>query len=221
MNHFFHNATDFETKNILRLKIWIEFPHSVRTWIKIFTTHQILFKKLFLESQELLENSPSKNQLVGQFTPQKRQSWLFCPILERLFRKKLFLIINRFESKQFLNHFLYNASFFESRVSNASNLQPFYHNSTNFESKSLERVLFRKKNDTASELEVELLMCTKTDFVESFAFRKKIFGSFQPVKTPNFATMRFLKNNQLVKRMEEKPVSYQDFWKESDFEKSF
>ena len=40
---------------------------------------------------------------------------------------------------------MYNASYFESRVSNASDLEPFFHNSTNFESKILERVICRRK----------------------------------------------------------------------------
>ena len=53
-NQLFHNATEFETKKLLRVKVWIEFPHCVRTWIKIFTTHQISIKKLFLEKSNFV-----------------------------------------------------------------------------------------------------------------------------------------------------------------------
>ena len=94
-----------------------------------------------------------------------------------VFNKKAFCI-KIFENYRFLNHILYNASYFESTDSNASDLEPFFYNSTNFESKILERVIFRKKMGyNAIDFEVELI-CTKTDFDECFAFRKSPFGSF-------------------------------------------
>ena len=61
----------------------------------------------------------------------------------------------------------------------------------------------------------------KNRFWWMFCFQKVNFGSSYTTKTPTFAVMRFLKNHQLVKRMEENTVSFQDFWKESDFETSF
>ena len=87
------------------------------------------------------------------------QFGFFCAFSEKLFRKKLFFFplnnffwIKTFENIQFLNHLLYKASKFESRNSNASELEPFLHNSTNFESKYLERVRFRKKSFTTHQV---------------------------------------------------------------------
>ena len=88
-----------------------------------------------------------------------------------------------------MNHFLYNESYFESRVTNASDLEPFFHNSTNFESKILERVIFRKKMVyTAWDFEVELY---KTDFDECFAFRKSLFWISLAHENANFCSYAF------------------------------
>ena len=53
-NQLSQDASDFQTKNLLRVKVWIELPHSVRKWIKIFPTHQTSFKKLFSEKTKLV-----------------------------------------------------------------------------------------------------------------------------------------------------------------------
>ena len=101
LNQDLYNASDFDEKTV--------------------------FRKL-----KLLENSISKNHLFGQFSPWKRQSKLFCAFSTKLFRKKFFLLIKKFWIKIFGKKisfwiiFLYNASYFQSNFSNASDLEQFF-----------------------------------------------------------------------------------------------
>ena len=67
--------------------------------------------------------------------------FLFKIFLDQIFWKKSVLIA-----------FLYNASNFESRLSNASDLEPFYYNLAILEPKILERVGFRKKKLTTDQV---------------------------------------------------------------------
>ena len=73
-----------------------------------------------------------------------------------MFREKLFLFkifwIKFFEKKSVLIPFLDNASNFESKLSSASDLKPFFYNSTNSEPKILERVRFPKKSFTTDQV---------------------------------------------------------------------
>ena len=69
LNQFFHNAPDFLTKQNFSCQSLNWVPHSVRTWVKVFTTPQFLMKKVLLENQDFLENWLSRNHLSGQFTP--------------------------------------------------------------------------------------------------------------------------------------------------------
>ena len=91
--------------------------------------------------------------------------------------------IKVFEINQILNHLLYNASYFESRISNASHFEPFFHNSTNFESKVLERSRFREKSFTTHQILKWNWFVKKTDFDESSAFRNSLFYLFTPKYT--------------------------------------
>ena len=158
-----------------------------------------------------------------------------------MFRKKLFSIKNVLDHIflkiiNFLNHFLYNPSYSESRrfkrvrlraifsqlekfriesfrtcdvsedVSNALDSEPFFHNSKNFESKVLERVMFRKKKVLHRIRFWSGIDVYKNRFCRNFCFQKTLFGSSYTTKTPTFVVMRFLKTHQLVKKKEEKTV---------------
>ena len=61
-----------------------------------------------------------------------------------VFKKKEFCI-KIFETNQLLNQFLYNASYFESRISNALDLETIFQNSKIFGSNTLEHVRYREK----------------------------------------------------------------------------
>ena len=100
---------------------------------------------------------------------------------------------------QFLNHFLYNASFFESRISNASHFEPFCHNSTNLESKVLERSRFREKNLQRIRFWSEIDLW-KNRFWWKFRFQKLTFVSFYPKIHQIMQLCVFSKNNNCFKK---------------------
>ena len=128
----------------------------------------------------------------------------FLSILGKVVPEELFLIIKQFESKQFLNHFLYNGSNFESRVSNASDLEPFLHNSTKFESKLLERVIFRKKMFcTAWDFEVELI-CTKQTLMNVLLSESHFLDLISPWKRQLLQLCAFSKGTSWWKRWKKK-----------------
>ena len=110
-----------------------------------------------------------------------------------------------FENNQFLKHLLYNASYFESRNSNASELDPVCHNSTDFESKFLERLSFRKKKIyNASDFEMKLI-CKENRFWWKFCFQTISLDRFTP-KNANFCSYAFSQKRTIVKENEQKTV---------------
>ena len=84
-----------------------------------------------------------------------------------------------YTTRLFLYRKFYNASCFESRNSNASELDPFCHNSTDFESKFLEAISFRKKVLQGIRFWKESDL-KKTDFDEISSFRKLLLDKFTP-----------------------------------------
>ena len=131
MNQNFYSFSDFGSKFFIFVNFRIEFPHSVSTWIKIFPTHQILMKKLFLERQSCCKNSISKILYLVNFHRKNVIVSFFLHSCKSSSGKKFFLLIKIFSIKIFLkksvlNHFLYNASYSESIILNASQLEPFF-----------------------------------------------------------------------------------------------
>ena len=87
-------------------------------------------KNCFFELQSCCKNSISKIFYLVNFHRKNVKVSFFCEFLQKFFGKKIFLLIKNFWIKIFfkksvLNHFLYNASYSESRNSNASDLEPF------------------------------------------------------------------------------------------------
>ena len=107
-----------------------------------------------------------------------------------LFLNKKAFWIKIFKFDQFLNHFLYHASYFESRSSNASDLEPFFHNSTKFESKKLERVTLRKKVLQRIRFWSEIDL-NKNRLWWLFSFQKVIFWIFLAHENANFCSYAF------------------------------
>ena len=203
----------------------IEFPPSVSIWIEIILTYQISKKKLFLERQSCCKNFISKILYLVNFHRKNVKVSFFLCIFATVVLEKCFLLIKNFWIKIFfkksvLNHFLYNASYSESRHSNASDLEPFFYPSTIVESKNLERVRFRKKKSyDESHFEMNLI-CTKTNFYEWFAWRKLLFDPFTP-QNAKFFRYAFSQKPWYGEKMEKEQFLNQDFWKESDFETGF
>ena len=190
LNQDFTNALDFAEKNCFEK---IKLCWKTRSQRRIY-----------------LVNIHHKNVQFG----------FFCAFSEKLFRKKLFFFplnnffwIKTFENIQFLNHLLYKASKFESRNSNASELEPFLHNSTIFESKFLERVRFRKKKFyNASGFEVKLI-CKKNSFWWKFCFQKITFRSFYPKERPLLQLCVFSKTNNSFKKRKKNSFPIKNFEK--------
>ena len=147
--------------------------------------------------------------------------------MEKLFRKKfVFFFIKKFSDfwikvleNQFLNHFLYNASFFESRISNASHFEPFFHNSTNLESKVLERSRFREKKLQRIRFWSEIDLW-KNRFWWKFRFQKFTFVSFYPKIHQIMQLCVFPKTNNCFKKGR-KTDFYRDVWKKIRFWNKF
>ena len=124
-------------------------------------------------------------------------------ILRYIFLGKNIFWINTFETNQFSYQFLYNASFFESRIFKQVGLQdnflhfvknwikdfkacpilnqPFYRPS-DFESKDLQHVRFWTK-----------IVSSKSNFVRTFSFKKSILGRFKTLKSQKKRFRCFLK----------------------------
>ena len=185
-------------------------------------------RKTVLRESKLVGKLALKEPFIWPTYTKKRQNWLFLciprkvvPVKAVFFPSKKVLWIKTFENNQFLNRLLYNASHFDSRSSNASDLEPFFRNSTKFESKKLERVRFRKKCFTTHQvLKWKWFVEKKTDFDENSAFRKSLLNRSTP-KNAHFCSYAFYQKPTIVLRKGKKQFSYQDFWKESDFETSF
>ena len=197
MNQDFNNALDFDEKNCFE---------KIKTCWETRSQRNIYLANLHQKTSKLAFFVHSQKSCSGKscFFPSKKVLW-----------------IKTFENNQFLNRLLYNASHFDSRSSNASDLEPFFRNSTKFESKKLERVRFRKKSFTTHQvLKWKWFVEKKTDFDENSAFRKSLLNRFTPKKA-HFCSYAFYQKPTIVLRKGKKQFSYQDFWKESDFETSF
>ena len=127
-------------------------------------------------------------------------------ILGKVVPEKLFSFfiknfwIKLFKNIQFFNHLLYSVSYFETRTSNGSDFEPFFHNSTNFESKFLERFRFwNKRFYNASDFELNLIFLTKNRFWWKFCFQKITFGSFYTKKRQFLQLSVFSETNNCLK----------------------
>ena len=110
---------------------------------------------------------------------------------------------------------MYNASCFESRILNASDLEPICHNSGNFESEILVRVAFRKKSYNATDFEVQLI-CTKTDFDECFLSESEKVSPldlFSPWKRQLLQLCVFSKTTNWWKEWKKKQFPFKTFEK--------
>ena len=162
-----------QNKNFL-VKVWIEFLHSVRTWLKMFLTHQFSMKKAILESHDFFGKLALKELFSWSIYTVKTSKlffWLSC----KSSSGKVVFLKNLFWKKSVSVSSLYNAAYFESKTSNASDLEPFFHNSTNLESKVLDCVRIRKKIYNASDFEVKLI-CKKKQILMKVLFCRFAFS---------------------------------------------
>ena len=156
MDQNFYSVSVFESDFLHLVDFWFDFQHSVSTWIKIFTTHQVSMKKLFLENWSCRKSrSQSINYLVNFYRKNVKATCfvLFAKVVPEkvlFIDKKIF--DQNFWKKSVFESFSQNASHFESRISKASYLEPFFYSSTMFESKILERVRFRKESFTTRQI---------------------------------------------------------------------
>ena len=123
---------------------------------------------------------------------------------------------------------MYQASYFESRSSNASDLEPFFHKSRKFESKKLDRVTFRKKVLQRIRFWSEIDL-NKNRLWWMFCFQKVIFWIFSPHENGNFCNYALSqkppvgekagrKNSFPIKTFEKNQILKQFFNSASDFE---
>ena len=175
MNQDFNNALDFDEKNCFE---------KIKTCWKTRSQRTIYLANLHQKTSKLAFFVQSQKSCSGKsyFFPSKKVLW-----------------IKTFENNQFLNRLLYNASHFDSRNSSASELDPFCHNSTDFESKVLERLSFRKKVSQRNRFWNEIDLKKKTDFDESFSLRKFFLDRFTP-KNANFCSYAFYQKPTIVLR---------------------
>ena len=151
LNQDFYNPSDFVQKTVFR---------------KSRTVGKLALKQSLSRSIYTLKTSKlAFLSILGKIIPEKV-----------VFNRKAFCI-KIFGNFQFLIHFLYNASYFESKVSNASDLEPFFHNSGKYESEILECVTFRKKVLQRIRFWSEIDLY-KNRLWWKFSFRKSHFGSF-------------------------------------------
>ena len=99
-----------------------------------------------------------------------------------------------------LDHLLYNVSHFESRTSNASELEPFFHNSTNFELQFLKSLSFRKKSFKTHQILKSKWFVKKNRFWWKFCFQKFLFGSFYSKKRQFLQLCVFSKTNNCLRK---------------------
>ena len=186
MDNDFYNASDFLKKTVFR---------------KSRIVGKLALKQSFSRSFYTLKTSKlAFLSILGKVVPEKV-----------LLNKKAFRI-EFFKFNQFLNHIVYHASYFESRSSNASDFEPFFHNSTKLESKKLDRVTFRKKVLQRIRFWREMdLYKHRTWWM--FCFQKINFWSFTPWKRQFLQLCAFSKSTSWWKRWKKKQFSHQDFWK--------
>ena len=136
------NSSVFGSELLQRVRFWIEILYFLSIFelnfhiasvleSRLFQHIRFRRKTLFLERQNCCKNSISKIlYLVNSHRKNVKVSF-FCEFLQKLFGKKIFLSIKNFWiiiffKKSVLNRFLYDASYSESRHSNASDLEPFF-----------------------------------------------------------------------------------------------
>ena len=157
--------------------------------------------KLVSKYQAFLDSLLSKNLFFCQFTPLKCQSWRFPTFLESLFLRALFRKKTCFESKfsrkiRLWTNFFYNASdIWRKRILRVKVWIEYPHS-----------VKTWIKSFTTHQISKWNCFFKKTNFDESFAERKSLLDRFTP-KTPSYATLRFLKNQQLLKKLKKKQFS--------------
>ena len=233
LNRKLWKQSEFESTFPQLLKLGIENFKTCRFWNWIstwrrnsnqgFDIHQILMKKLFLENQNLFEKSLSNNQLSDQFTLQKRRSWRSRATLISFsakscfhFKKKTIFWIKAFKIFQILTQFLTNASDFESRNSKLLYFEPFFHNSTKFESKFLERVSFLNQQVAQRIRFWSEIVLFENRFWWKLCFQILTLGSSNPVKSrllplcafptsnrreKNSLWINFFERNQILKQV--------------------
>ena len=181
----FYTASDFEEKFI---------------YVKTYFDECLAFRKPILDL----------------FTPWTRQFLQLClfsksNICWKNWKKNSFPI-KTFEKNQFLNLFLFNASYFESRNSNASDLEPFFHNSTIFESRSLERVINPKKVPRGIIFRREIDLYIQKKNLMNVLHSENQFWIFLTRGNANFCSYAFSQNPIFVEKIEKKTVFLSRLW---------
>ena len=98
-----------------------------------------------------------------------------------------------------MTQFLTNASDFESRNSNLLYFEPFFHNSTKFESKFLERVSFLNQQVAQRIRFCSEIVLFENRFRWKFCFQKITLGSFNPMKSRLLPLCAFPTSNRRKK----------------------
>ena len=171
--------------------------------------------KLVSKYQAFLDSLLSKNLFFCQFTPLKCQSWRFPTFLESLFLRALFRKKTCFESKfsrkiRLWTNFFTTPQTFEEKEYFVSKFELNIHIASKLESKVSQRIRFRSE-----------IVFFKKQILMKVLLKENHFWIVLRQKTPSYATLRFLKNQQLLNKLKKKQFSYQDFWEESDFETCF
>ena len=91
LNKIFDKLSDFESRNLIRVKFKSVFANNFRFRIKSFRPHQISKTICFFPTHQILKKTLLwKVQILELFTTKKRQNWRFCVSFDRMnLRKKL------------------------------------------------------------------------------------------------------------------------------------
>ena len=132
MNQNFHSVS-FLKQTFYMLSIFqVDFNIASELESRCLQRISFRWKSVFRKSN-FVEKLALKDTFIWSIYTIKASKLAFCAVLENLLRKKIISFrkkwnwIKLFENNRFLKHFL---SCFESRKSNASDLEPFFYNST-------------------------------------------------------------------------------------------
>ena len=120
-----------------------------------------------------------------------------------------------------MNHFLYNASYFESRILNASDLEPISQNSGKFESEILECVTFRKKSLTTHQTLKWNWFVQKQTLSNVLLSEKHFLDLFSPWKRQLVQLCVFSKTTHWWKVWKEKQFPFKTFEKNQILKQRF
>ena len=156
--------------------------------------------KLVSKYQAFLDSLLSKNLFFCQFTPLKCQSWRFPTFLESLFLRALFRKKTCFESKfsrkiRLWTNFFTTPQTFEEKEYFVSKFELNIHIASKLESKVSQRIRFRSE-----------IVFFKKQILMKVLLKENHFWIVLRQKTPSYATLRFLKNQQLLNKLKKKTV---------------